>query len=196
VSSSAGPAVPPSTTGTMMTALFYLSMLLVIAAILTAAMGFQYLNNEIPCPLCLLQRVAMFGVCFGLIANFRNGMSDRNTGWSMLFALFLLIVSARQTLIDIYPRPGHAYIGSAVFGIHMPVWSVLIATAILIAFGLKFTILGGDGERPGQKPAGTLGRIAAAASIYVIALCAINFISVVVQCGVDACHTYEYRLLK
>ena len=63
--------------GETLTTLFYLSMLLVIAAILTAAMGFQYLNGEIPCPLCLLQRVAMFGVCFGLIANFRNGYSDR-----------------------------------------------------------------------------------------------------------------------
>ena len=196
MSASAGPSAPSSTAGTTLTALFYLSMLLVIAAILTAAMGFQYLNHEIPCPLCLLQRVAMFGVCFGLIANFRNGYSERNAGWSMLFALFLLIVSVRQTLIDIYPRPGHAYIGSAVFGIHMPVWSVLIATAILIAFGLKFTILGGDGLRSGQKPAGILGRIATAASIYVIALCAINFVSAIVQCGLDACHTYEYRLLK
>ncbi len=59
-------------------------MLLVIAAILTVAMGYQYLNDEIPCPLCLPQRVALFGVCFGIIQNFRNGYSDRNTGWSLL----------------------------------------------------------------------------------------------------------------
>ena len=140
---------------------------MVIAAILTAAMGFQYLNAEIPCPLCLLQRVAMFGVCFGIIRNFRGGYSDRNAGWSMLFSLLLLIVSVRQTLLNIYPRPGHAYIGSAVFGIHMPVWCVLIATAILIAFGLKLTILGGDGRRAGRKPTGALGRLATIGSIYV-----------------------------
>src|SRR5262245_61010536 len=78
-----------------LTALFYLSMLYVLAAILTAAMGFQYLNGEIPCPLCLLQRVAMFGVCFGIIRNFRSGYSDRNAGWCLLFSLFLLIVSVR-----------------------------------------------------------------------------------------------------
>ena len=196
MSPSAEPAARPDATGETLATLFYLSMLLVIASILTAAMGFQYLNGEIPCPLCLLQRVAMFGVCFGLISNFRNGTSDRNAGWSMLFALFLLIVSVRQTLLDIYPRPGHGYVGSAVLGIHMPVWSVLIATAILIAFGLKFTILGGDGQRAGRKPTGTLAQVAAIASIYVIALCAINFVSVIVQCGLDACHTYEYRLLK
>ena len=179
-----------------LTHLFYLSMLYVLAAILSTAMAFQYLGGEIPCPLCLLQRVAMFGVCFGIVQNFRNGYSDRNAGWSLLFSLFLLIVSVRQTLLNIYPRPGHAYVGSAIFGIHMPVWCVLIATALLIAFGLKLTVLGGDNRLAGRKPEGALARLAAIGMVYVLALCAINFVSVVVVCLDNACHTYEYRLLK
>jgi disulfide bond formation protein DsbB len=190
--SSAGTASAVET----LTALFYLSMLYVMASILTVAMAYQYLGAEIPCPLCLLQRVAMFGVCFGIVQNFRNGYSDRNAGWSLLFSLLLLIVSVRQTLLNIYPRPGHAYVGSAVFGIHMPVWCVLIATALLVAFGLKLTILGGEGQLAGRKPQGALGRLATIGAIYVVALCAINFVSVVVQCGAEACHTSEYRLLR
>jgi disulfide bond formation protein DsbB len=189
----------PATSGRpveTLTALFYLSMLYVLAAILTAAMAYQYLNAEIPCPLCLLQRVALFGVCFGIIQNFRSGYSDRNTGWGILFSLLLLIVSVRQTLINIYPREGHAYVGSAVFGIHMPVWCVLIATALLIAFGLKLTVLGGDHQFAGRKPTGALGKLATAGAIYVVALCVINFASVVVQCGLDSCRTSEYRLLR
>lgn len=182
--------------GETLTTLFYLSMLYAIAAILTAAMAYQYLNAEIPCPLCLLQRVVLFGVCFGIIRNFRSGYSDRNSGWSLLWALFLLVISVRQTLINIYPRPGHAYVGSAVFGIHMPVWSVLIAVALLIAFGLKLTILGGDGRFAGRRPGGALGRLATIGMVYVLLLCAINCVSVIVQCGLDACHTYEYRLLR
>lgn len=183
-----------STSLETLTALFYLSMLYVIAAILIAAMAYQYLNAEIPCPLCLLQRLALFGVCFGIVQNFRNGYSDRHTGWSILFALFLLVVSVRQTLINIYPREGHAYVGSAVFGIHMPVWCVLIATAILIAFGLKLTLLGGDHQFEGRKPAGTLGKLATVGVALVVALCVINFASVVVQCGLDSCRTSGYRL--
>ncbi|MGE3991013.1 disulfide bond formation protein B [Pseudorhodoplanes sp.] len=178
-----------------LTALFYLSMLYVIAAILTAAMAYQYFNHEIPCPLCLLQRLALFGICFGIIRNFRSGYSDRNTGWSILFTLFLLFVSVRQTLINIYPRPGHAYVGSAVFGIHMPVWCVLIAAATLVAFGLKLTVLGGDHRFEGRKPAGALATLATAGAIYVVALCALNVASVLVQCGVDSCRTSGYRLL-
>jgi disulfide bond formation protein DsbB len=122
--------------------LFQFALMLTIAAILTTAMILQYHGGEIPCPLCLLQRVAMFGVCFGIILHFRHGYSARNDGFGMLFALFLLIVSARQVLLDIYPRPGHSYIGSAILGLHMPVWSVVIAVAILMAYAIKFAVLG------------------------------------------------------
>jgi disulfide bond formation protein DsbB len=175
--------------------LFLLAMMLAMAAILTTAMIFQYHGGEIPCPLCLLQRVAMFGVCFGVILHFRHGYSARNDGVSMLFALFLLIVSARQTLLDIYPRPGHSYIGSAVLGLHMPVWSVVIAVAILVAFAIKLAVLGGE-HLCNRQPSPMLGRLARLLSLYVIAICLINLGSVAIQCGADACHTTEYRLLR
>jgi disulfide bond formation protein DsbB len=174
--------------------LFQLAMMLTMAAILTAAMVLQYDGGEIPCPLCLLQRVAMFGVCFGIIMHFRHGYSARNDGVGMLFVLFLMILSVRQTLLDIYPRPGHSYIGSAVLGLHMPVWSVVIAMAILAVFAIKFAILGDEHLRDKPPPA-PLGRLAKLVSLYVIAIALINFGSVVLQCGVDACHTSGYRLL-
>jgi len=139
--------------------IFLLAMMLMMAAVLTTAMVFQYHGGEIPCPLCLLQRVAMFGVCFGAILHFRHSYCARHDGVSMLSALLLLIISTRQTLLDIYPRPGHSYIGSAVLGLHMPVWSVVIAVAILLAFAIKLTVLGGEGLRDRQtSPA--LGRVA------------------------------------
>jgi disulfide bond formation protein DsbB len=175
---------------------YTLGMMAVIAAVLTAAMVMQYGYGELPCPLCLLQRFAMLGVCFGLMLNFRNGFSDRNLGYSLLFSVFLLIVSVRQTLLDIYPRPGHAYIGSAVLGLHMPVWSIIIALALISAFAIKLCVIGTeDGARP--PPRGSpFGRIAAVVSLYVIAIALVNFGSVVVQCGLGECHTTGYALLK
>jgi len=175
-----------------------LVVMFVIAAILTAAMSLQYLNGELPCPLCLLERVAMLGVCFGIMLNFRRGFSYQNTGFSLLFAIFLLVVSVRQTLLDIYPRPGHAYIGSAIFGIHMPIWSVIIALSLLVSFAIKLAILGGDeylrsaavSEFPAlEKTADILGAC-------VIAICLINLVSVVLQCGLGECHTFGYKLLQ
>ena len=172
-----------TTTGGRLTAalndLFLFMMMLTIAAILTVAMVLQYYGGEIPCPLCLLQRVAMFGVCFGIVLHFRHGYSARNDGLSLLFALLLLILSARQTLLDISPRPGHSYVGSAILGLHMPVWSVVIAVAILLAFAIKFAVLG-DGRRDPQ-PSPALGRLARLLSLYVIAICLVNFASVLVS---------------
>lgn len=176
---------------------YMLGMMFVIAAILTAAMTLQYINGELPCPLCLLQRAAMFGVCFGIMQQFRNGYSYRNTGISLIFSLLLLIISVRQTLLDIYPRPGHEYIGSAVFGIHMPVWSIFIATCLIFALALQLLVWGGDTkwrERPiAEYP--ILKILATILSIYVIVIGTINFVSVGVQCKFNECHTFSYQLL-
>lgn len=178
--------------------LYLLAMMAVIAAILTAAMVLQYVRGELPCPLCLLQRVALLGVCFGIMQQFRNGFSYQNTGLSLLFAIFLLIVSERQTLLDIYPRPGHEYIGTAVFGLHLPVWSILVALALLVAYALKLALWGGDeylrNARLADYP--LIRALATALSLYVIAIGLINFGSVVLQCGVGECHTFGYALLK
>lgn len=176
---------------------FLLAMMAVIALILIAAAVMQYAFGELPCPLCLLQRVAMLGICFGILLQFRNGFSYQNTGIAIGFALFLLIVAERQTLLDIYPRPGHAYIGSPVFGLHMPVWSIIIALVVLIAFALKLAILGGD-RRLETTPVSTFPRLAVAATAVgaiVIALAVLNFGSVIVQCGINECHTMGYQLL-
>jgi len=121
-----------------------LAMLAALAAILTAAMVMQYALGEIPCPLCLLQRVAMFGCCFGLIRQLHAGGSERGTGIALIFAVLLLVISVRQTLLDIYPRPGHDYVGSAVFGLHLPVWSVVIAVALLLGLAARLTLFGGS----------------------------------------------------
>jgi disulfide bond formation protein DsbB len=188
-----------STTGARLPAtlndLFLFAMVLTMAAVLTTAMVFQYYGGEIPCPLCLLQRVAMFGVCYGIILHFRHGYSARNDGISMLFALFLQIVSMRQTLLDIYSRPGHSYVGNAVLGLHMPVWSVVIAVAILLAFSIKLAVIDGEHLR-NREPSPALGRLARLLFLYVVAICLINLVSVMFQCGAGACHTSEYRLLS
>ena len=176
---------------------YLLCVVLGIAGILTAAMTLQYANHELPCPLCLLERAALFGVCFGVLQNFRYGFSYRNTGYSLLFTVLLLVISVRQSLLDIYPRPGHAYIGSAIFGIHMPVWSIIIALTLLTAYAVKLAILGGDeflrDARIGSYP--RIKRLTEIIGLYVIALLAINFVSVVLQCGLGECHTFGYRLL-
>jgi disulfide bond formation protein DsbB len=172
-----------------------LLMLFALAAILTAAMVMQYAFGEVPCPLCLLQRVAMFGVCFVVMRELREGTSAQSTGLGLIFAILLLVVSTRQTLLDLVPRPGHDYVGNAILGLHMPVWSVIIALALLAGFAGRLALFGGPHAVP-ERESILVRRAVQALGAYVIAICAINLVSAVVQCGVGQCHTTGYRLLS
>jgi disulfide bond formation protein DsbB len=169
------------------------AMLTLLAAILTAAMAMQYVLGEIPCPLCLLQRVAMLGCCFGLIRQLRPGDAERGTGIALISALLLLVISVRQVLLDIYPRAGHDYVGNAVFGLHLPVWSVIIAAALLFGLALRLILFGAVRDTANAQAA--LPRILIQPLvIYVVAICAINLLSVIAQCGFGQCHTSGYWL--
>jgi disulfide bond formation protein DsbB len=169
-------------------------MLLILAGILTAAMVMQYVFGEIPCPLCLLQRFAMFGCCFGIALQLSSGTSERGSGIGLIFTILLLVISVRQTLLDLFPRPGHEYVGSAIFGIHMPVWSVFIAVALLLGFAIRLALFGGPRSAPETEGA-PMRRLTHGLIIYVVCICAINFLSVVVQCGIGECHTSGYLFL-
>src|SRR3989338_7551175 len=107
--------------------LFWLCIMLLVVIILSIAQYMQFFSNEIPCPLCLLQRIGFFGIGFGAMLHFRNNATFRAVGITLLFVFILEMISIRQSLINIYPRPGHAWIGTSVFGIHMPVWSFIIS---------------------------------------------------------------------
>ena len=50
-----------------------LLILVAFAGVLTAALVMQFVFGELPCPLCLLQRVALVGVAYGLLLNLRFG---------------------------------------------------------------------------------------------------------------------------
>jgi len=178
----------------MLDRLILLLLTVILSGILTAALVMQFAFGEIPCPLCLLQRVAMFGCCFGLLHQLRARESERGGGIALLFALLLLVIATRQSLLDLVPRPGHAYIGTAVFGLHMPVWSVLIGVCLLLALSLRLTLFGAPRLLPPAGPL-PLARAARLLGFYVVLICAINFGAVVLQCGFSQCHTFGYRFL-
>ena len=170
-----------------------LAILIGFAAALTVALAIQVAGREIPCPLCLIERAAMFGVAFGLMLRLRPGGPMRGVGVAMVFAVFLLVVSARQVLLDIVPRPGHAYAGRAILGLHMPVWSVLTALAGLAGLALRTALFGGAASA--IAPGSRLARAAHVTGLYVTALCLANLGAVVLQCGAGACRTSGYALL-
>ena len=166
-----------------------------IAFVLIAAFAAQIWLGELPCPLCLLQRVQFTLLAIGPILNLRFGPRPSHYALSLLVAAAGAAFAMRQVLLHIAPGdPGY---GSAVFGFHYYTWAFIgFATAIvLIAAMLLF-----DRQfqsQPATAPVAT-STLATIAVWLVIALIALNVVSTLLECGFAACpdNPLSYELLK
>src|SRR6201990_2403706 len=85
-----------------------------VALVLAAAFAAQLLLHELPCPLCLLQRILFALLAIGPILNVRFGPRPSHYALSLLTAVAGAMVSTRQILLHILP--GDAGYGSALLG--------------------------------------------------------------------------------
>lgn len=173
---------------------FWLFAMGVAILSISTAMFIQYFLKELPCPLCLLQRIGFFGFIFGAMLHFKGSSRFRSMGISLLSIILLIAMSVRQSLLDIYPRPGHAWIGPALFGFHLPVWTFIGCILLLMVIAFEFIFIENDYRVKVDKYP-SLKKMANAFSMVAIILCAINLISVILQCGLKECHTFRYLLL-
>lgn len=166
-----------------------------VALVLAAAFAAQLILHELPCPLCLLQRIQFAMLAVGPILNIRFGPRPSHYGVTLLAAIAGAAFAMRQILLHIMPGdPGY---GSALLGYHYYTWAfigfaiaiILIATMLL----LDRQFAQDAAAQPDQ--AGALGRIAV---WLVIALTALNVIATLLECGFGACpdNPLEYELLK
>src|SRR4029078_10127462 len=104
-----------------------------VALVLAAAYAAQFILHELPCPLCLLQRILFATLAVGPILNIRFGPRPSHYAMSLLAAVAGAVASTRQVLLHI--MPGDAGYGSALLGYHYytsaRIW--FIATVLLIA---------------------------------------------------------------
>jgi disulfide bond formation protein DsbB len=164
-----------------------------IALVLTGAFAAQLLLNELPCPLCLLQRCLFALLATGPFLNIRFGPSPRHYALALLTACAGAAVAARQILLHIMPGdPGY---GSALLGYHFYTWAFIgfAAAIVLIAIVLLF-----DGQFHGDTAAQPVEVFVRAAVWLIIGLTALNVISTFVECGYSACpdNPTTYELLR
>lgn len=110
--------------------LYTLLELCAVLLVLFMALYFQFVLKELPCPLCLLQRLGFLGIAFALLLNLRFGPAPSHYGLSLLAALLTAFVALRQVALHVIPGSG-AY-GSSVLGFHMYTWSFVLAMAIVL----------------------------------------------------------------
>lgn len=150
-----------------------------VALVLVIAFAAQLVLGELPCPLCLLQRIQFAMLAIGPILNIRFRPRASHYALSLLAAVLGAAVAARQILLHILP--GDPGFGSALLGYHYYTWAFIgFATAIvLIALVLLFDR---QFEREVERSSDT-GLFARATVWLVIALSALNVVSTVLECG-------------
>jgi disulfide bond formation protein DsbB len=167
-----------------------------VAAVLAAAFAAQLLLGELPCPLCLLQRLQFTVLAIGPILNVRWGPRPSHYALSLLAAAAGAAFSTRQILLHI--MPGDAGYGSALLGYHYYSWALIgfaaaiVLLAAILLFDRQFE------PDPAGKQIVAPGAFANIAVWLVIGLTALNVASTLLECGFGACaeNPVVYELLK
>ncbi|HTJ98609.1 MAG TPA: disulfide bond formation protein B [Bordetella sp.] len=158
-------------------------VLLAITAALILAFAWQIAFNELPCPLCLLQRVAFVLAGAGLLLNLRFGASPAHYAMVIAAALGGIAVSARQLLL--HQAPGDPGYGSTLLGLHFYTWSLIAFVALIAYCAVMLALDRRAGDNGGQpRRAGILGG-AIMWLFFLVVL--VNAASTTLECGLGPC---------
>ncbi len=149
----------------------------------------QLAFHDLPCPLCLLQRIGFAGVGVAIVFNLSLEIRARHYGLMLLSALFGFAAAMRHLFLHIMPNdPGY---GLPIFGLHMHTWSALIFVLVMIlgAIALVFD--------NGFHKVKTTMTVKSSMWLFMIML-ALNAFSSLLECGVDECPAdpVVYQLLN
>jgi disulfide bond formation protein DsbB len=166
-----------------------------VAFVLAAAFAAQLLLHELPCPLCLLQRIQFAVLAIGPILNVRWGPRPGHYALSLLAAAAGAVFSTRQVLLHI--MPGDAGYGTALLGYHYCTLA-LIGFAAAIVLLAAILLFDRQFEHDDAAKHVAPGAFATTAVWLVIGLTALNVVSTLLECGFGACaeDPVVYELLR
>lgn len=173
--------------------------LLTLATILIiecAAMYLQIKLNELPCPLCLLQRIGLWGVAFGFLMNVRYGIRARHYGFALLAATYSGAVATRQILLHIVPGTGQY--GFPVFGLSLYVWMFLISLSTIVGIAVLL-FFQRTNQTEGETVTPWFTTIGKWLFILIVLAVFADMASTFLECGLTQCPdnpiTYKYLTL-
>ena len=151
-----------------------------LVAVLVVAYAEQFIGHDLPCPLCLLQRVALVGVAYWLLLNLRFGPQPSAYGIMLLAALFGITAAGRQVLLHITPGSG-AY-GAPLLGLHLYTWSFILFGLVILGTAVLLLL-----PKP-ETPLWTLSPWVKQGLIWAtIGITALNALTTFLQCGPIEC---------
>ncbi len=160
-----------------------------ICLMVSAAFFFQFIMHELPCPLCLLQRLGLLGIAFGFLLNAHYHVRPSHYSLSLLAAVLTAFISLRQIALHITDPIGY---GSTLFGFHMYTWvfilslSAIIYIALIISFEHQYELH----KNKQEISEGHNGKVRVFTHIIFalfITLITTNLLSTYFECGLSQC---------
>ena len=155
--------------------------------------------HELPCPLCLLQRIGLLGVAFGFLLNVQFNIHPGHYTLSLLSALLTAAISIRQVFLHV--MPGDLGYGLPLFGLHLYTWVFILCVAIIIYISIILSIVTQyevlHNSHPRSK---TLKNITHLVFSVVFVLAVSNAVLTYLECGFKPCPDnpvkYEIQLVE
>ena len=160
--------------------------LLAVCFVIFLAFIMQVVLNELPCPLCLLQRLGILAMGFGFLLNIRYQIKARHYAFSLLSAVFTGFVAIRQIALHILPGSG-GY-GLPFLGLHMYTW-VFILSVICILYTTFMLCIQGQFEQKDSlstHPA-WLKSLSHFAFFFFLGMLLLNILFTFLECGFKTC---------
>lgn len=156
---------------------------LILSGVLIAAYSYQFIKMEMPCPLCMLQRLAIMGVAMGPVLNLLFGMKMEHYGMSIFSCIFGSFVSLRQ--ISLHVCPQFPTFGEPVLGFDLYAWCLFVFASSLAAIAFLLMLFGFNDNQPNTiKKTNRFEK----ASIGLLCLIVVaNVITTLIECGIGAC---------
>jgi disulfide bond formation protein DsbB len=156
--------------------------LLGISVSLLIAFFYQIAFNEIPCPLCQLQRLGLILVGMGFMLNAQFGPSTVHYAMAIMAALAGAATSLRQILLHI--APGDTGYGSALYGMHFYTWGFISFVMVIVFTALMLWVDRKNFSAPRQQ---RLGLVAVLIISLFLILSLANTVSSVMVCKLGPC---------
>ena len=160
-----------------------ITCILATCAVLLGALWAQFGAGEFPCPLCIIQRMAMMLAALGpawLLCRAARGPVDAHDfaqcyACSILAALVGGTVSGRQVLLHIAPGdPGY---GAPMFGMHLYTWAFVVFIVVVAVSGVQMLFL------PKRSEVHRVGIGARSSVLLLGVIIAVNAVAVFVESG-------------
>jgi disulfide bond formation protein DsbB len=156
--------------------------ILVLCLVILGGYTYQYTTMEQPCPLCLLQRLAMIGVAVGPLFNLLFGMKMPHYALSLISCILGGSVAIRQITLHICPQ--FSTFGHPVLGFDLYVWSLFVFVTSVFAIAVLLMLYGSGKYKEAKEKSSLFSKICIGLLAFVTLA---NVVTTFIECGISLC---------